>query len=85
MQGVWLSGRAAIDCRGQGQGLMALLPIFPEPLRQAGAQSLITSEAIIMSEEKKEPPKEDVPAHSTEQEKQRLKDFNKDGIPPGSS
>jgi len=39
-----------------------------------------------MTEEKKEAPeKEDVPAHSTEQEKERLKDFNKDGIPPGSS
>ncbi len=38
-----------------------------------------------MSEEKKAPPKEDVPAHSTEEEKERLKDFNKDGIPPGSS
>lgn len=35
-----------------------------------------------MAEEKTEAPKEDVPAHSTEQEKQRLKDFNKDGIPP---
>ncbi|MDH0746811.1 hypothetical protein N5D61_10690 [Pseudomonas sp. GD03842] len=40
-----------------------------------------------MAEEKKETPKpnEDVPAHSTEKEKERLKDFNKDGIPPGSS
>lgn len=24
------------------------------------------------------------PAHSTEQERERLKDFNKDGIPPGA-
>ncbi|WP_296260359.1 MULTISPECIES: hypothetical protein [unclassified Pseudomonas] len=42
-----------------------------------------------MSKEKEAPPqtpaKEDVPAHSTEEEKERLKDFNKDGIPPGSS
>jgi hypothetical protein len=38
-----------------------------------------------MAEEKKTPPKEDVPAHSTEQEKQRLIDFNKGGIPPGST
>jgi len=38
-----------------------------------------------MAEEKKEAPKEDVPAHSTEQERERLKGFNKDGIPPGSS
>lgn len=38
-----------------------------------------------MTEEKKAPAKEDVPAHSTEEEKERLKDFNKDGIPPGSS
>lgn len=29
-----------------------------------------------MDEEKKELPKEDVPAHSTEQEKQRLKNSN---------
>jgi hypothetical protein len=28
---------------------------------------------------------DNVPAHSTEQEKERLKDFNKGGIPPGSS
>jgi hypothetical protein len=40
---------------------------------------------IVMAEEKKEAPKEDVPAHSTEQEKERLNDFNKGGIPPGSS
>lgn len=25
-----------------------------------------------------------VPAHSTPEEKERLKDFNKDGIPPGA-
>lgn len=28
---------------------------------------------------------EDTPAHSTPEEQERLKDFNKDGIPPGSS
>lgn len=38
-----------------------------------------------MSDDKQDRPKDDVPAHSTEQEKQRLKDFNKNGIPPGSS
>lgn len=27
---------------------------------------------------------QDVPAHSTEAERERLKDFNKGGIPPGS-
>ena len=32
-----------------------------------------------------EPVEEDIPAHSTEMERERLKDFNKDGIPPGSS
>lgn len=42
-----------------------------------------------MSEDQKQTPKQDipkqdVPAHSTEEEKQRLKDFNKGGIPPGS-
>ncbi len=36
-----------------------------------------------MTDEQKDAPKQDVPAHSTEEEKQRLKDFNKDGIPPG--
>ncbi|WP_258196996.1 hypothetical protein [Pseudomonas entomophila] len=29
------------------------------------------------------PEHEDVPAHSTEEERERLKDVNKDGIPPG--
>jgi hypothetical protein len=38
----------------------------------------------MADEKKKEQPK-DTPAHSTEQERERLKDFNKDGIPPGSS
>ncbi|VVN71098.1 hypothetical protein [Pseudomonas fluorescens] len=42
-----------------------------------------------MTEEKKkvpedEAPKDQTPAHSTEEEQKRLKDFNKDGIPPGS-
>lgn len=59
--------------------------IFHEPLRFSNAQSSTPPEDMIMAEEKKEAPKEDVPAHSTEQEKERLKDFNKDGIPPGSS
>ncbi|RMS38062.1 hypothetical protein ALP71_01924 [Pseudomonas coronafaciens pv. garcae] len=34
-------------------------------------------------DEKKPEPASDVPAHSTPEEKERLKDFNKDGIPPG--
>lgn len=38
-----------------------------------------------MAQEQQKPPKEDTPAHSTEQERERLKDFNKGGIPPGSS
>jgi hypothetical protein len=37
----------------------------------------------------KQPPAEgtedQTPAHSTPQERERLKDFNKDGIPPGAS
>jgi hypothetical protein len=41
-----------------------------------------------MTEEKTEVPQEvpdqTNPAHSTEEERERLKDFNKDGIPPGS-
>ncbi|HEX8593089.1 MAG TPA: hypothetical protein VF682_07405 [Pseudomonas sp.] len=44
-----------------------------------------------MSEHKKDTPKDSSrptpkqtpPAHSTPEEKERLKDFNKDGIPPG--
>jgi hypothetical protein len=39
----------------------------------------------MTDEQKKEQPKDNTPAHSTEQERERLKDFNKDGIPPGSS
>jgi hypothetical protein len=30
------------------------------------------------------PENDDVPAHSTAEERERLKDVNKDGIPPGS-
>ena len=41
-----------------------------------------------MTEEKKEPKneprKDDTPAHSTKEERERLKDFNKGGIPPGA-
>lgn len=43
-----------------------------------------------MSERKPPPtppkptPDGDTPAHSTPQERERLKDFNKDGIPPGA-
>lgn len=32
----------------------------------------------------KEPKKDDTPAHSTKEERERLKDFNKGGIPPGA-
>lgn len=39
----------------------------------------------MSDEKKKEQPKDaDTPAHATEQERERLKDFNKGGIPPGS-
>lgn len=38
-----------------------------------------------MTDEKKKAPEKTIPAHSTEEERERLKDFNKDGIPPGSS
>ncbi len=37
-----------------------------------------------MAEEKREAPEQQTPAHSTEEERERLKDFNKDGIPPGA-
>lgn len=35
--------------------------------------------------EHKKPEDDETPAHSTQEEQERLKDFNKDGIPPGSS
>lgn len=38
-----------------------------------------------MSDEKPPVPEDETPAHSTEQERERLKDFNKGGIPPGAS
>ena len=38
-----------------------------------------------MTEEKSKEPEQETPAHSTVDERERLKDFNKDGIPPGSS
>ncbi len=38
-----------------------------------------------MTEEKKEKPEnDDTPAHATEKERERLKDLNKHGIPPGA-
>ncbi len=37
-----------------------------------------------MTEEKPKEPEGQTPAHSTEEERERLKDFNKDGIPPGA-
>ncbi len=36
-----------------------------------------------MTEQQDERKDDQVPAHSTEEEKARLKDKNKDGIPPG--
>jgi len=38
---------------------------------------------LNMTEQQPEPKKDQVPAHATEEEKARLKDKNKDGIPPG--
>ena len=38
-----------------------------------------------MSDDKQEPARDQTPAHSTEEERERLKDFNKNGIPPGAS
>lgn len=37
-----------------------------------------------MTDEKKKEPEQETPAHATEEERERLKDFNKDGIPPGA-
>lgn len=46
-----------------------------------------------MTDERKDQPRQDphqhdekhqTPAHSTPEERERLKDFNKDGIPPGA-
>ncbi|BBP64271.1 hypothetical protein PHLH5_18120 [Pseudomonas sp. Cab53] len=39
----------------------------------------------MADEKEQQQPNNDTPAHATEQERERLKDFNKDGIPPGSS
>jgi hypothetical protein len=39
---------------------------------------------MVMTEEKKKEPEQETPAHSTDEELERLKDFNKDGIPPGA-
>jgi hypothetical protein len=45
---------------------------------------LYNLEESAMTEEKPKEPEEQTPAHSTEEERERLKDFNKDGIPPGA-
>lgn len=37
-----------------------------------------------MTEQRKDHKEQEVPAHSTEEERARLKDKNKDGIPPGA-
>jgi hypothetical protein len=36
-------------------------------------------------DDQEKPDDTDTPAHSTPEEQERLKDFNKGGIPPGSS
>jgi hypothetical protein len=46
-------------------------PLMNEPKKDAPRQS------------PPDAPKQNTPAHSTPEEKERLKDFNKDGIPPG--
>jgi hypothetical protein len=37
----------------------------------------------MTDEKKKEQTEQETPAHSADEERERLKDFNKDGIPPG--
>ncbi len=44
----------------------------------------MTEEKKSEQEQKQKQNREDIPAHSTPEEKERLKDFNKDGIPPGA-
>jgi hypothetical protein len=55
-------------------------------------QSLSAIEEQVMTDQKPQPDpqqseqktkEDDTPAHATPQERERLKDFNKDGIPPG--
>jgi hypothetical protein len=62
------------------------LPKSDEDMAASAAASILWK--LIMADEKKdqpvEQPNDNVPAHATEQERERLKDFNKDGIPPGS-
>jgi len=41
-------------------------------------------EGSTMTERKDDTQQSQVPAHSTEEEKAKLKDKNKDGIPPGA-
>ena len=55
-----------------------------ELLFAAGAEMATHPEDTAMTEEKKKEPEQETPAHATEQERERLKDFNKDGIPPGA-
>ncbi|WP_415764024.1 hypothetical protein [Pseudomonas sp. CP4] len=63
-----------------------------QPQRPQGAACVSTNGSVIMTDEKKDQPNnppnnqpnDTMPAHSTEEERERLKDFNKDGIPPGS-
>lgn len=61
------------------------LRFIEEPLASPCIHSLkITCEGYAMSDQKQDPQQTEVPAHSTEEEKARLKDKNKDGIPPGA-
>ncbi|MBV4484405.1 hypothetical protein HU727_002245 [Pseudomonas sp. SWRI153] len=56
--------------------------------REQSPSAASTKGSVMMTDEKKDQPndpsQDTVPAHSTEQERERLKDFNKDGIPPGN-
>ncbi|MFP3560686.1 hypothetical protein SB861_60390, partial [Paraburkholderia sp. SIMBA_049] len=50
----------------------------------AGVPNVHQPEGSTMTERKDDTQQSQVPAHSTEEEKAKLKDKNKDGIPPGA-
>lgn len=52
-------------------------------MTSAGNRSATIEEDMPMAEQQKDQQTQ-VPAHSTEEEKARLKDKNKEGIPPGA-
>lgn len=56
--------------------------------REQSPSAASTKGSVMMTDETKhqpnDPSQDTVPAHSTEQERERLKDFNKNGIPPGN-